>query len=71
MKVLLDQGLPRSTAAILRQRQLEATHVGEVAMARASDRHIIDYARENSFAIVTLDADFHALLAVAGQRVLL
>jgi predicted nuclease of predicted toxin-antitoxin system len=34
-------------------------------MAIASDERIIDYAREHSFSIVTLDADFHALLAVA------
>jgi predicted nuclease of predicted toxin-antitoxin system len=65
VKLLLDQGLPRSAASILRQKQIEATHVGELDMASASDQRIIDYARENSFSIVTLDADFHALLAVA------
>ena len=65
MKLLLDQRLPRSAASILRQKQIEPTHVGELDMQTASDQRIIEYARENSFSIVTLDADFHALLAVA------
>ena len=34
-------------------------------MAAASDERIIEYAREHSFSIFTLDADFHALLAVS------
>jgi predicted nuclease of predicted toxin-antitoxin system len=30
------------------------------------DRDILDWARERDFAVVTLDADFHTLLAVSG-----
>ena len=63
MKLLLDQGLPRSTAALLRGAGIDAVHVGEIAMAEASDVQIIEYAQAHSFAIATLDSDFHAILA--------
>jgi predicted nuclease of predicted toxin-antitoxin system len=68
MKLLLDQGLPRSAASILREQQIETVHVGELGMASASDESIIAYARENGFSIVTLDADFHSLLALANAN---
>lgn len=68
MKLLLDQGLPRSAASILRERQTETVHVGELDMATASDEAIIRYARDHGFSIVTLDADFHSLLALSGAK---
>lgn len=38
-------------------------------MSSAEDRDIIAHARERNAAVVTLDADFHALLAVSrGMR---
>lgn len=63
MRLLLDQGLPRSATAILRSLGYEATHVGEVGMARATDSEILLHARHTAAVVVTLDADFHALLA--------
>ena len=65
MKLLLDQGIPRSTASLLREMGIDALHVGEIGMAPAADEAIIEYARSNGNSIVTLDADFHSLLALA------
>lgn len=67
MRLLLDQGLPRSAAAILRDKGYDVIHVAEAGLRDARDIEIIDYAREQSRIIVTLDADFHALLKVGGH----
>jgi predicted nuclease of predicted toxin-antitoxin system len=66
MKLLLDQGLPRSTAALLGEMEIDAIHVGELDMSAAPDVSIIEYARLNGYSIVTLDADFHSLIATAA-----
>ena len=66
MKLLLDQGLPRSAAALLTEQGFDTVHAGDVGLASASDAAIIDRARIEGRTIVTLDADFHALIALAG-----
>ena len=66
MKLLLDQGLPRSTIFPLRAAGIEAVHVGEWALATAPDSAILDIARQEQRIVVTLDADFHALLVLSG-----
>ena len=65
MKLLLDQGLPRGTVRHLADRGVTAEHVGDLGLARATDSHILDVARERGSTMVTLDADFHALLATS------
>ena len=64
MKLLLDQGLPRSAAALLRDAGIDALHVGEIAMSEAEDIAIITRADQDNRIVVTLDADFHTLLAL-------
>lgn len=64
MKLLLDQGLPRGAVAALAQLGIAVTHVSDVGLALADDPTIIDHARINRQTIVTLDADFHAILAL-------
>jgi predicted nuclease of predicted toxin-antitoxin system len=64
MKLLLDQGLPLSAAALLRDADIDTIHVGEIGMSEAEDADIIQRARDEERIVVTLDADFHALLAL-------
>jgi predicted nuclease of predicted toxin-antitoxin system len=66
IKLLLDQGLPRTAAALMREAGYDAIHVGDAGMAEASDEDILQAARNESRIVVTLDADFHALLALSG-----
>lgn len=65
-RLLLDQRIPRDTAALLREVGFECVHVGEIGMSRAEDREILILASEQRATVVTLDADFHALLAVTS-----
>lgn len=66
MRLVLDQGLPRSTADILRRAGFEVVHVGDIGMATADDTSILAWARTWNGVVVTFDADFHALLALSG-----
>jgi len=66
MRFLLDQGLPRSTVSHLASFQIDAEHVASLGLAKASDSIILAEARNRQAVVVTLDADFHSLLAVTG-----
>lgn len=64
MKLLLDQGLPLSAAALLSNSGIETIHVSQIGMSGSEDIEIIQQATTDSRVIVTLDADFHTLLAL-------
>jgi len=66
MKLLLDQGLPRTAAELLRTAGVDALHVGEIGYATAGDATILQIAQDEQRVVVTLDADFHQLLALSG-----
>ncbi len=63
MKLLLDQGLPRSTVLELQKLNIDSIHVGEIGMASSTDSDIISKALNDGLTVVTLDSDFHTILA--------
>lgn len=67
-RLLLDQGLPQSTGGLLAQAGWDVIHVSDIGMSRAEDSDILQRARAEQRICVTLDADFHALLATSGER---
>jgi predicted nuclease of predicted toxin-antitoxin system len=68
VRLLLDQGLPRSTCAVLARVGWDVVHVADIGMSRAADSDILLLGRVEQRICVTLDADFHALLATSGER---
>jgi predicted nuclease of predicted toxin-antitoxin system len=67
MRLLLDQGLPRSAAGLLAAANIDAVHVADLGLSSAEDSGILDVARKEARIVVTLDADFHNQLAVSGS----
>ena len=49
---------------MLRAAGYDCTHVGDIGMWRATDSEILAWALQHNSTVVTLDADFHAMLAV-------
>ena len=63
IKILLDQGLPRSSVKLLCNNGWDVVHTGDIGLSCASDRQLLDYARKENRIIITLDSDFHTILA--------
>jgi predicted nuclease of predicted toxin-antitoxin system len=66
MKLLLDQNCSAGAAEILRSSGLDVVHTREVGLATADDRDILQWCRTVERVVITLDADFHALLALSA-----
>ena len=66
MKLLLDQGMPRAAVEALARLGFGAVHTGAIGMAKAPDQDILARARHEGETVVTLDADFHTLLALSN-----
>lgn len=47
---------------------IEAQHTGDLGLSVAKDEAILAYALDRKLVVVTLDADFHAQLALSGAR---
>jgi predicted nuclease of predicted toxin-antitoxin system len=65
-RLLLDQGLPRSTVELLCADGWDVVHAYQCDLSTAKDEQLLEYARDQNRVICTLDADFHSILAVTG-----
>jgi predicted nuclease of predicted toxin-antitoxin system len=68
IRLLLDQGLPRSTVRYLQKRGRDVCDVADIGRSRAPDQEILELADEQDRVIVSLDSDLHRLLAISGAR---
>ena len=66
MKLLFDQNLSHKLAQRLTDIFPGSTHVREVGLKEANDPVVWDYAKQQSFMIVSKDADFHQRSFVFG-----
>ena len=66
MKLLFDQNFSHKLARRLADFFPESTHVREVCLKEAGDPVVWDYAKQQSFMIVSKDADFHQRSFVFG-----
>ena len=66
ISILLDQGLPRSAASLLRDEGWDVLHTGDIGLSRSTDREILEFARNEQRVIITLDSDFHTILALTN-----
>ena len=46
--IILDQGLPRTAANLLRHEGWDVLHTGDIGLGSASDSEILDFARKES-----------------------
>jgi predicted nuclease of predicted toxin-antitoxin system len=67
MKLLFDQNLSPRLVELLKDVYPDSTHVSLAGLERASDEAVWTYARENSYVIVTKDADFDELNQLRGS----
>ena len=66
MKLLLDQNISRKLVDELEDLFPGLSHVCLLGLHKASDEEIWNYARDNSFTIVTQDSDFNERSLVYG-----
>ena len=66
MRFLLDQNVSARAAELLRERGHQTVHAREVNLSTAEDETILEWCRAEGRVVVTMDADFHALLALTN-----
>jgi predicted nuclease of predicted toxin-antitoxin system len=64
MKYLIDEDLPYTAAALATSGGVSAIHVIDVGLNEAEDEAVVAYALAERLVIVTLDGDYHRILAV-------
>ena len=68
IRLLIDQNLPVDAAAKLRNAGYDVVHTRDRGWQRASDKELLESAREEGRVIVTQDLDFSRLMAESGLQ---
>ncbi|MGQ0623629.1 MAG: DUF5615 family PIN-like protein [Sporichthyaceae bacterium] len=66
MRLLFDQNLSRTLAALLVTEFPDSTHVSALGLDTATDREIWEYAGEQDLIVVSKDSDFRQLAFLLG-----
>ncbi len=67
MKLLFDQNLSPRLIDLLASVYPDSSHVQKAGLECSSDEEVWRYAKENGYAIVTRDADFHERSIFSGH----
>lgn len=62
MKFIIDNQLPVALAAFIRSKGIEAKHVFELGLDKASDREIWELAKKDQCILISKDEDFFHLI---------
>ncbi len=66
MRLLFDQNLSRHLVRDLSRQFPDSTHVANLGLDTATDRHIWTYAGEHGYIVVSKDSDFRQLAILLG-----
>jgi predicted nuclease of predicted toxin-antitoxin system len=67
MRILVDLNLSPEWVTVLADHHHEAVHWTQVGDPKASDKHIMAWARVNEYVIFTHDLDFGSILALTHE----
>ena len=56
----------RSAGTALGDEGWDVVHTGDIGLSRSTDAQILEYARREGRVIITLDSDFHTILALTN-----
>jgi predicted nuclease of predicted toxin-antitoxin system len=68
MKILIDMNLSPEWVEIFKQQGWEAIHWSKAGNIKATDKAIMEWAKEGGYIVFTHDLDFGALLASAHSN---
>jgi len=66
MKLLFDQNISFRITKLISDKFPEAKHLNELGLADSTDMAIWEFARSNSYTIVTFDSDYYDLSIIRG-----
>jgi predicted nuclease of predicted toxin-antitoxin system len=68
MKILVDMNLSPMWVRFLAEAGFEAVHWSEIGAHDATDTHLLEWAFERDYIVLTNDLDFGAILAATQRR---